>query len=132
MSLLLDTCVFLRLIGMPEQLPEKTRRRLEDAGTRCAVSVASLWECLLKHGKGQLRFRTGGRTALAFLLWNCERHALEVLPIQADTLRPLEKLPRIHADPFDRLLICQAIEQGMTLVTPDPVIRRYPIKTMWE
>lgn len=131
MSMLLDTCVFLWLIGLPERLPDEIRKSLEDAGTRCVISTASLWECLLKHGKGHLGFRTGGRTALDFLLWNCDRHALEVLPIRANTLRPLEKLPSIHADPFDRLLICQAIEEGMTLVTPDPYIRRYPIRTLW-
>lgn len=131
MSLLLDTCVFLWLLGLPERLPGKLRELLEDAGTRCAVSTASLWESLLKHGKGSLILATGGRTALDFLLWNCERHALEVLPIRAEALRPLERLPAIHADPFDRLLICQAIEEGMVLVTPDPVIQRYPIKTLW-
>jgi PIN domain nuclease of toxin-antitoxin system len=132
MGVLLDTCVFLWLLGLPERLPDKVRERLRDAGTRCSVSTASLWECLLKHGKGRLGFTTGGRTALDFLLWNCERHALDVLPIRADALRPLERLPAIHSDPFDRLLICQAIEEGLAIVTPDPRIRRYPIKTFWE
>ncbi|OGA54705.1 MAG: hypothetical protein A3G24_10225 [Betaproteobacteria bacterium RIFCSPLOWO2_12_FULL_62_13] len=132
MSLLLDTCVFLWLLGLPESLPDKLRKLLEDADTRCAVSTASLWESLLKHGKGHLDFKTADKTALDFLLWNCERHTLEVLPIRAETLRPLERLPAIHADPFDRLLICQAIEEGMILVTPDPAIRRYPIRTLWD
>jgi PIN domain nuclease of toxin-antitoxin system len=55
-----------------------------------------------------------------------------VLPIQASTLRPLERLPPLHGDPFDRILICQAIEDGLAIVTPDPAIRRYPIETIWD
>lgn len=132
MRLLLDTCVYLWLIGLPERLPPAIRERLEDADTDCAVSTAALWECLIKLGKGRLGLRTGGQAALDFLLVQCERHALTVLPIQTSTLRPLEQLPALHGDPFDRLLICQAIEEGIAIVTPDPLIRRYPIRTIWE
>lgn len=132
MRLLLDTCVFLWLLGFPERLPIVVRRHIEDAGNGCAVSAVSLWECLIKHGKGQLRLATGERSALDFLLSQCDRHALDVLPIPVTTFRHLEHLPPVHSDPFDRLLICQAIEEGLTLVTPDVAIRRYPLRTMWD
>jgi PIN domain nuclease of toxin-antitoxin system len=132
MRLLLDTCVFLWLIGLPERLPARVQSHIEDAGNPCAVSTASLWECLIKHSRGGVVLSTGELSALDFLLWQCERHALSVLPIPAATLRPLQRLPTLHHDPFDRLLVCQAIEEGLTLVTPDAVLRRYPVGTLWD
>jgi PIN domain nuclease of toxin-antitoxin system len=132
MRLLLDTCTFLWLIGMPEYLPESVRQRVRDPGSQTAVSLVTLWECLIKHAKRRLGLRTGERSALDFLLWQCEDHRIGVLPIPIAALRPLERLPAIHGDPFDRLLICQAIEEGMAIVTPDVAIRRYPVKTIWD
>lgn len=55
----------------------------------------------------------------------------ELLPLRPETLAPLERLPALHRDPFDRMLICQAIQEGLVLVTPDETIRRYPIRTLW-
>lgn len=132
MRLLLDTFVFLWLLGFPERLPFVVRRNIEDAGNGCAVSAVSLWECLIKHGKGRLGLAAGERGAWDFLLSQCEHHVLDVLPIPVATLRHLERLPAVHSDPFDRLLICHAIEEGLTLVTPDAAIRRYPLKTLWD
>ncbi len=131
MGLLLDTCVFLWLIALPERLPPAVRDRLGRGGTDAAVSTASLWEILIKHGKGQIGLETGEDSALRFLVRQCEAHRLDLLPISPPTLEALERLPAVHHDPFDRLLVCQAIERGLTLVTPDPLIRRYPIKTFW-
>ena len=132
MRLLLDTCAFLWLIGFPERLPDAVRDCVEDVENDCLVSVATIWECLIKRGKGRLGLRTGERTALDFLLWQCQNHELGVLPIRASALRPLERLPALHNDPFDRLLICQAVDEGMAIVTPDMAIRRYPVKTIWD
>lgn len=131
MRLLLDTCVFLWLIGIPERLPPGVRDLLALGDTEAAVSTATLWEVLIKHAKGQIGLDTGGASALGFLAGQCAAHRLDLLPVVADTLEPLERLPDIHRDPFDRLLICQAIEHGLTLLTPDQTIRRYPIKTFW-
>ncbi len=131
MKLLLDTCVFLWLLGMPDRLPHVVGNRLRDADY-CAVSVVSLWECLIKHGKGRIGFATGGKTALDFLLWQCDRHVLDILSLEVTALDPLGRLPPMHGDPFDRMLICQAIDHSLTLVTPDMHIRQYPIKTLWD
>ncbi len=128
---LLDTCTFLWLIGLPEQLSAGVRGQLAAGQTDAAISTATLWEALIKYGKGQIGLDTGGATALEFLTEQCAAHRVEVLPIVASSLAALEHLPPLHADPFDRLLICQAIENGLTLVTPDRHIRRYPIKTFW-
>ena len=132
MNVLLDTCVFLWLIGIPGRLPKNVRGLVEKGDIPVAVSTASLWEVLIKQGKGQIGLATTeGETALGFLVNQCAAHQLNLLPVVAETLEPLERLPAIHRDPFDRLLICQTIEHGMTLVTPDTEIQRYPIKTFW-
>jgi PIN domain nuclease of toxin-antitoxin system len=68
MRLLLDTCTFLWLIGLPERLPDAICARVEDVETDCVVSLTTIWECLIKHGKGRLRLVTGERTALEFTL----------------------------------------------------------------
>lgn len=130
-AVLLDTCVLLWLIATPERLPAPVRERLTCGDTDVFVSTATLWETLVKYRKGKLGLQTQGRSALDFLVDACTAHRLELLPISVSTLEPLEKLPAIHHDPFDRMLICQAIAHGLTLLTPDPEIRRYPIKTFW-
>ncbi|RUM94449.1 MAG: type II toxin-antitoxin system VapC family toxin [Thiothrix sp.] len=131
MSFLLDTCVFLWLIGIPKRLPENVRSLVERGDIPLAVSTASLWEVLIKHGKGQMGLDTKGETTLNFLVAQSDAHHIDILPILPHTLEPLERLPTIHRDLFDRLLICQAIEHGLTIITPDLAIRRYPIKTLW-
>lgn len=132
MRLLLDTCVFLWLIGLPERLPTRVRGLLESPDNEAAISVATLWEVLLKAGERQIELDTGGVSTLEFLSGQCAAHRLDVLPVVTDTLAALERLPAVHRDPFDRLLICQAIEHGLVIVTPDQAIRRYPIKTIWR
>ena len=123
--------MLLWLIHLPERLPPQVRRLAEDRATRIHVSVVSLWEVLLKLGRG-VHLETGGRSALQFLLEQCAAHELEPLPLRPETLAPLERLPALHRDPFDRMLICQAIQEGLVLVTPDEAIRRYPIRTLWD
>ncbi len=131
MNLLIDTCVFLWATGEPERLSTPASRAIRDGDTEVYVSVVTLWEVLLKHGKGQLELDTRNDSALGFLLDQCEIHHFTLLGIDIPTLEPLERLPRIHRDPFDRMLICQVIEHGLALVTPDAAIRHYPIKTFW-
>ncbi len=130
MSLLLDTCTFLFLISDYERVPEPVLARIEREET--AVSILCLWEMLIKHGKGRLRVDTDGTTLAGFWREQCEALELTVLPIETADVARLEQLPPRHKDPFDRLLICQAIEHGLGIVTPDDHIRRYPVKTVWD
>lgn len=58
-------------------------------------------------------------------------HRIETLPLDEDAVLQLPRLPAHHKDPFDRMLICQAIAHGMTILTPDPLITRYPVRTAW-
>ncbi len=130
MAWLLDTCTFLHLIGNPERVPARSLARMEKE--TLYVSVLCLWEMLIKRGKGLLRIDTDGATVTAFWQAQCSALALETLAVDADAIRHLEHLPALHKDPFDRLLICQAIEHGLGIVTPDEAIRQYPVKTLWD
>jgi PIN domain nuclease of toxin-antitoxin system len=92
------------------------------------VSVVSLWEIQVKHRLGKL--------PLPAPLWEMlepmkKSGALRILPLAESAVMQLPRLPLIHRDPFDRMLICQALDQGLTLVTPDATVRRYPVATLW-
>lgn len=130
MSLLLDTCTFIYLISDYERIPPTTLARIGNA--EVAVSTLCLWEMVLKQGKGRLRVDTDDATLTEFWRNQCESLELTVLPIEPTDVAHLEQLPGLHKDPFDRLLICQAIEHGLGIVTPDDRIRRYPVKTVWD
>jgi PIN domain nuclease of toxin-antitoxin system len=60
-----------------------------------------------------------------------ERHVIESLALDEESTLRLPRLPELHRDPFDRMLVCQAITHGLVLATPDPAIARYPVRTLW-
>ena len=130
MRLLLDTCTFLWMIWDEAPLNPAVREILSDARHEAFLSAASVWEATNKHRLGKLRLNTN-EPAWQHFTRQRELHGLLPLPLTESDVRHIDNLPDIHRDPFDRLLICQTIEHGLTLMTPDPQIRRYPIKTLW-
>jgi PIN domain nuclease of toxin-antitoxin system len=130
MKLLLDSCTFLRLIWNEPDLPASAREQIRAPENELFLSAASLWEMLIKHGAGKLEVRAPGPAHRHFARMR-EAHRIEALPVTEAELAHLAALPPLHRDPFDRILICQAIEHGLTILTPDPAIRRYPVKTLW-
>lgn len=130
MSLLLDTCTFLYLIDDYEQVPAPVFERIETEAL--FISTVSLWEILIKTGKGRLHIDTGRDSMQTFWETQCEALDTRVLGVHPGDVLHLPALPATHQDPFDRLLICQAIEHGLAIVTPDKAIRQYPIKTIWD
>jgi PIN domain nuclease of toxin-antitoxin system len=131
LRLLLDTCSFLWFAERPENLSSVARTALQRQETTLYLSSASLWEILVKFMAGKHMSLHVPQTPERYFVELRQRFDVAPLPISEDTVTQLTKLPPIHQDPFDRLLICQAIEHGLTLVTPDEHIRRYPIKTLW-
>lgn len=122
---LLDTSTLLWALGSPERLSPRARR-LVDAGEN-VVSVASYWEVVLKTQKGLL-------TIADLATWwrrATELVAARVLPIRASHVAALAALPMLHRDPFDRILIAQAVAEGLDLVTNDETIGEYPVHTIW-
>lgn len=133
MKLLLDSCSFLWLIGASERLTPATLKAIRSAENGCWLSVASLWEILVKHASGRLEIDLRrGESPERFLVAQREHHGIASLAVDESAVAQLPKLPPLHRDPFDRLLICQAIAHGLVIVTPDDAIRRYPVRTLWE
>lgn len=131
MKLLLDTCAFLWAAQSPEKLPPQIADILADSSNTLFLSSVSLWEILVSHMRGRtLPLKVTGSPEQYFVELR-KRLGIESLPVYEAAAAQLIKLPPIHQDPFDRLLICQAIEHGLTLVTADRHIRKYPIRTLW-
>ena len=128
MRLLLDTCTFLWLIAEPERLTERARTHLLDPDNEVFLSAASVWECAIKHKQGRLPLPFD---PARFLAEQRVAHGIAALPIDEEAVAQIGKLPDHHRDPFDRILVCQAIVGGMSLVTPDEGIARYPVQLVW-
>ena len=122
MKLLLDTHVLLWAAGETARLSASARRLINDADNEPLFSVASLWEIAIKRGLGRKDFQVDARLLRRGLLDN----GYSELPIMSDHVVAVEDLPAIHKDPFDRLLVAQATVEGITLLTLDLVVARYP------
>ncbi|MXY30107.1 MAG: type II toxin-antitoxin system VapC family toxin [Gammaproteobacteria bacterium] len=122
MTFLLDTHLLLYAAGMPERLPSVARTILEDPDSDLAFSAASLWEVTIKNGLGREDYRVEPRLLRRGLLEN----GYTELPVAGSHAVAADLLPPINSDPFDRMLVAQAQIEGLTLLTLDPVIGRYP------
>ena len=122
MKLLLDTHVVLWAVGEPHRLPADARALMEEEATELVFSAASLWEIAIKNGLGRASFSVDPRLLRRNLLENDYRE----LPITGAHATAVDLLPPIHRDPFDRILIAQAQIEGLTLVTADSMLARYP------
>ena len=122
MSLLLDTHVLLWAAGLPERLPTAARTMIEDPGTELFFSAASLWKVVIKKGLGRPDFNVDPHLLRRGLL---ESGYTELAVTSVHALA-VDLLPPIHKDPFDRILVAQAQSEGITLLTADEVVGRYP------
>ena len=127
MRLLLDTHVFLWFITGDSRLSSTLAATIRDPGNEVYLSTVSVWECIVKHQLGKLPLPEAPDS---YLHKQRERHLIMTLPFDERSAAELAKLPRLHADPFDRMLICQATCHGMVLATVDPAIRAYPLATL--
>ncbi|HXH01804.1 MAG TPA: type II toxin-antitoxin system VapC family toxin [Candidatus Competibacteraceae bacterium] len=128
MRVLLDTCTFLWLITGSEKLSEQARRAFSDPANEVYLSAVSPWELLVKQGLGKFHFPLPVEEIVGRFR---ESHRIAPLPLDEASVFHLARLPPLHRDPFDRMLVCQAIQHGLTLLTPDPLIRQYPISVLW-
>lgn len=122
MKLLLDTHVLLWAAGQPERLPASARALIDDRRNELIFSVASLWEIAIKNGLGRNDFQADPRALRRGLLDN----GYQEMPIGGQHALALDVLPLIHKDPFDRILVAQAIVEGVTLLTVDTLVAQYP------
>lgn len=128
MILLLDTHTFLWFCQDDPLLSTTARGLIEDPANRKLVSVASCWEVAIKTGLGKLRL---GESCSTYFPAALKRTGFELLPISLDHATAVESLPHYHRDPFDRLLIAQAILEGMPIVGVDAQFDAYGVTRLW-
>jgi PIN domain nuclease of toxin-antitoxin system len=128
MRILLDTCTFLWLVEDSPRLSATARAEHLDPDNEVFLSAVSVWEIGVKHGLGKLTLPEGPA-----VLVPKHRAALKLTALPFDESAALfaHKLPSHHRDPFDRMLVCQALAGGLTILTPDPWIAACPVKTLW-
>lgn len=124
MRLLLDTHIFLWYITGASQLPANWQAILRDPANQVYLSVVSVWEASIKYQLGKLPLPAPPDI---YLPEQRQRHSITSLPLEESDVQYLARLPVLHRDPFDRILICQASVNALTLVTVDTAIRAYPV-----
>jgi PIN domain nuclease of toxin-antitoxin system len=122
LKFLLDTQLLLWGAGQPERLSAAARKLLSDPANELLFSAASLWEIAIKNTLGRQDFRVDARLLRRSLLDN----GYAELPITSEHAVSIDALPPLHKDPFDRLLVAQALVEGITLLTGDAQLARYP------
>lgn len=128
MRVLLDTCTFLWIITDAPRLSAKARKAFTNPGNGIFLSSVSAWEISMKHTLGRLPLPVSPDR---FVQEQRERHGIEPLALEENAALHLPRLPLLHKDPFDRMLICQAIVHGLVIMTPDELILQYPVRTFW-
>lgn len=128
MNILLDTCVFLWMLDETEHLSATAREAIEDGSNNLFFHQASLWEIQIKYQLGKLRLESPPRDLVNEGL---KFYKIETAPFRDEAIWHLQKLPDIHRDPFDRMLIAHALTEGLKFATPDPRIHRYPVPVVW-
>jgi PIN domain nuclease of toxin-antitoxin system len=127
MKALLDTHAFLWALAGDARMSRLARDTF-GGPAGLSLSVASVWEILIKVQSGKLNLP---RPAVPYVLRKLAENGIEMLPISIDHLLALERLPMHHRDPFDRMLIAQSLEENLPIVTSDPLFARYDVRLIW-
>ena len=128
MRVIVDTHVFLWWVEGDRALPAKARAVLADRKNECLLSLASVWELAIKAGLGKLKLAL---PVQRYVVEHVAANGFQMLDIRIAHVGRVETLAAHHGDPFDRLLIAQALEEELPIVTADPVFRKYGVKRIW-
>jgi len=124
MKLLLDTHIFLWFANAESELSENAQRLIENTDNECFISIASLWEIAIKHSLGKLNLQI----PFAQLLELAVENNIQVLGIEFSHITTLLTLPFFHKDPFDRMIISQAVAENLVVITEDAYFPEYAIQ----
>ena len=119
---------FIWFVDEDPRLSATARTAIAHPNSQVFLSAASAWEIVIKYGKGHI---TLSDTPDRYITINRQRHRIESLPIDEQTTLRILELPDIHRDPFDRIIIAQAIANNMLIVTPDNQITHYLVSAIW-
>lgn len=128
MKILIDTAPLLWLATEPKRLSETALALVADPENRLFFSAASAWEIAVKSALGKLPLPDRVDRIVPEIR---DFYAIESLSFDEESALQVPSLPDIHRDPFDRMLLCQAIVHGLAVLTPDSVMHRYPVRTIW-
>jgi PIN domain nuclease of toxin-antitoxin system len=129
LKLLLDTHAFIFLTSNPAALPSVARNAMEDPGNELFLSIASPWEMQIKSDLGKLHLHD---SVLNLVEFEIDRGAIRLLPLELAHIDELSRLPPIHRDPFDRIIVAQTRCEGMQLISGDGRIRQYGVDVTWD
>ena len=125
MRILIDTHIYLWSLTNEDRLSKSMKTLLTAGDTEVFLSVASLWELAIKHSHGKLKLKIPFKDLATVELKN---NFINILPISPAHTIEVAKLPHFHKDPFDRIIIAQAITEDLPVLTVDPQFDLYPIK----
>ncbi len=123
MRILLDTHIFLWLVDDDARLSDRYRQIIHNLDHEIFLSVVSIWECVIKYQIGKLDFPSSPETYLPI---ERRKHLIKTLTVDEESIPPLVKLPLLHKDPFDRLIMAQALQHDLSIMTEDKLILAYP------
>lgn len=127
MNLLLDTHAFVWFMDGDSSLPRSSRLAIENIQNNCFISIASIWEIAIKYSLGNLKLSGEFGQIKDFL----ESNEIQLLPIGFDHLQKLLSLAYHHRDPFDRVIISQALVENFAIITKDKNFPRYTSNILW-
>ena len=127
MKILLDTHIFLWFISGDSRLSTDVRDIIRDLDNEIYLSVVSVWESIVKYQLGKLPLPEAPET---YLPKQRNLHQIASLALDETSVAQLARLPPLHRDPFDRMLICQAVQSGLIIATVDPAVRAYSVSTI--
>ena len=127
MKILLDTHVFLWYISGDNRISDTIIQNVQNPQNEVYLSVVSLWEIIIKYQLGKL---TLPQSPEIYIPVQRQRHLIYSLDVDEESVSQLIKLPLLHNDPFDRLIMCQAIKHNMIIATMDNYVLAYPISTL--
>ena len=127
MEYILDTNAFIFYLYNPERLSKAVVDIVYNENNQICVSIVSLWEIAIKSSIGKLEIKN----SMEEIAGICLKYKIELLAINPKHLDQIANLPQIHGDPFDRLIISQAIAEKLTIVTRDSIISQYDVNTIW-
>ncbi len=127
MNILLDTCDAIWFLAGDERLSAAYREAFANPQNQLFLSVVSDWEIAIKHSIGKLHLKQSPKF---YLIEGRRRLSIQSLPLFPEPTYALEDLPKHHNDPFDRIIICQALVHGLVLASSDPLVRQYPVNIL--
>jgi PIN domain nuclease of toxin-antitoxin system len=129
MKYLLDTCTYIWIITNDKKLPKEIVEIFEDRNNKIYVSIISQIEISVKHLKAKIPGLS--KPIIHYFEKFRIESEIDFLNLKSEDIESLFTLPKIHSDPFDRLIIAQALNHGLTIITPDKKILKYPVKTIF-